>query len=915
MNIESAPIANSGDNDLRLNNPSLIQFAGNQTSPSAISQLTGPSTVDLNAATSPIGPQDTGIPPTPTRHVFNFVNDDLIDQGYDSDGQQAPWHNNEVEDYTEGNLKESNGSNDNEDDSPPPADNPNPNPTIFTREIMMKMNVHHLKDECKKRGLSVRGKKIELQERLNGALISGAPLLSDMNVDLVDNLAGGVFDPLAHWELLEPDNDCTEDEMDEEELIIDGVQFRGPTQGGNVSNVERANYTEQFDRPVFTGMAKQPVITNSGQFSRDCHGKVKYEERPHTETLPNIDFIKDNKLDLDSHPASWFQAFLPIKNTRGCNSKSMTFSMENALSWTNTKARMQNAGLGGRYPDFKDFTLDELMKHTILYLFQGLSPSPQVEMKFKSSVEDPINGNDFVHKAFGGMSGKSSRRHKHFKAFFACVDPLVPIPSRDTHPNWKVHPLLKQINSVSKKAVSMGRNLSCDEQTIGFQGKHKDKLKISFKNEGDGFMADALCSDGYTYNFHFRHQAPSQKFIKQGLSPLHSRVCGLISQLPAKNYTVTMDNLYNSAKFCRVLLSMDQKVMAHGVARMSGRGVPKLVLQKEVTKKSDLENVRNTVKVAVLKGDSVCKPLVCISLYDSKPVYILTTVCSEVKWIGKKRKVWHKERNEYVWITFMRLNVIDFYNNNMGSVDHADQLRNYYRYDTQWHRNRKWWWALWWWGYQLLLTNAYLLYLKFHTMHHSKNIMSHYDFIKSVVMAWLDQETYWPKKRVKRKASNVPVWDNTTTRVTRARHRRPIAVAEVQHSSGRQTRSSSYARRSIVSVQAEVDSSSSSSSSSSSYETVASNKNKSITELALHPINGSLKVRLNDFMNHLPVVSQNKRPKCQLHRWARGRDAKEVRGVKVVHCNACNVDLCLSCWKKFHECANLVEIKDEIAKS
>ena len=47
----------------------------------------------------------------------------------------------------------------------------------------------------------------------------------------------------------------------------------------------------------------------------------------------------------------------------------------------------------------------------------------------------------------------------------------------------------------------MGRNLSRDEQTIGFQLKHKDKLKISFKKEGDGFMMDALCSDGYTYSF------------------------------------------------------------------------------------------------------------------------------------------------------------------------------------------------------------------------------------------------------------------------------------------------------------------------------------------------------------------------------------------------------------------------------
>ena len=101
--------------------------------------------------------------------------------------------------------------------------------------------------------------------------------------------------------------------------------------------------------------------------------------------------------------------------------------------------------------------------------------------------------------------------------------------------------------------------------------------------------------------------------------------------------------------------------MAHGVTRPSGRGVPMCVFQKEVTGAKNIEKVRHTVKVAVVKGDSVCtNPLVCISLYDSKPVYLLSTACSEIKWIGKKRKVWHAGKNSYVNIKFLRLNVIDF---------------------------------------------------------------------------------------------------------------------------------------------------------------------------------------------------------------------------------------------------------------
>ena len=49
--------------------------------------------------------------------------------------------------------------------------------------------------------------------------------------------------------------------------------------------------------------------------------------------------------------------------------------------------------------------------------------------------------------------------------------------------------------------------------------------------------------------------------------------------------------------------------------------------------------MRHTVKVAVLRGDEVCKDLLAVSIYDTKPVYFLTSVASEIKWIEKRRKV------------------------------------------------------------------------------------------------------------------------------------------------------------------------------------------------------------------------------------------------------------------------------------
>ena len=120
--------------------------------------------------------------------------------------------------------------------------------------------------------------------------------------------------------------------------------------------------------------------------------------------------------------------------------------------------------------------------------------------------------------------------------------------------------------------------------------------------------------------------------------------------------------------------------------------------------------VRHTVKAAKLEGDAICKDLVSISLYDTKPVYFLTNSCTEIKWISKTKKVYDASKKKTINMPSPRLNVVDFYNKNMGNVDLANQLRNYYRIDTSWHRNRKWWWSIWWWRFQVLLTNSYIAY-------------------------------------------------------------------------------------------------------------------------------------------------------------------------------------------------------------
>jgi len=828
----------------------------------SISQLSQHSLGAVGVLTSPTQPIVTGQPRTPEGRLIKAIDEEGIDQGYDSDGGHAPWQDVEDVDPNAPELDE---------DSLPVNIRPslaadsvplNSKENILTLEDASKLNVRELRNELRLRGLNVRGLKAVLQGRLNDAIVKGVPLVTTLNQNNA-NMAGDAFSPGAYWEELECDGEYVEEETP--------PGFHAPTvPAGEVPTVRKRNYQQHFDRMAFTGVAWVPKVLRNGRVATK-KGKVEFSQKPHTKTTVNIDFIGNNNLHLLSHPAHWFQAFLPLRDTGIQN----CFSMEKVLSWTNLRALIDNASLGGKYKDFTQFTLEELMRHVGLYLLQGLSPSPQIEMKFTSQHEDPVNGNDFVHTSFGGNVSRSRRRHRHFKSFFCSVDPRIPVPSRETHPNWKVQPLLKHMGLVSKTAIFLGRDLSCDEQTIGFQGNHRDKQRITYKKEGDGFLADCICSDGYTYAFWFRHHKPCKILIRMtGCSPLHARVLALISQLPDKYYTLGMDNLYNSAKFCRQAYATRQKVMVHGVTRPKLRGIPTIVKQEEVKRKSELESVRHTVKAAVLKGDEVCSGLVSVSLYDTKPVYFLSMVCENISWIKKMRQVYNTQESKCIKMPFYRLNIVDFYNNNMGNVDLADQLRNHYRIDTSWHRNRKWWWSIWWWGFQVLLTNSYVCYIKYFDMMLTKPPLTHYEFIKQVALAWINKDMYWPKDNVasiskKRKAEN----DNN--RHTRATKRK-----------------------------LNIDAMSFSSSESRCIP---------VNSKSLNPTSGSLNIRLNTTMQHLPQLAK-KRARCALHRWARNRGGGEIMA-HVVTCSVCPVNLCITCYNIFHKEANLEDLKDVIASS
>ena len=407
---------------------------------------------------------------------------------------------------------------------------------------------------------------------------------------------------------------------------------------------------------------------------------------------------------------------------------------------------------------------------------------------------------------------------------------------------------------------------------MGFQGKHADTRRHNEKNEGDGFQADSLnTAGGYTYAFYFRNQPPPKKYIDMGLSPLHARTAALLGCLTLPWHTIYMDNLYISAKFLRIVFLLFS-ILITGVARQGGRGVPSCVKQSELTKQEEIAEARGTLKIAKLIDDPEMPNLICTSLYDQKPFYMMSTALKDIQWIKILKKIWSTQYMRYAKVPFYRLNIVNEYNCKMGQVDIGDQLRGSYRYD-HWLRKRKWWWALWMWLIQMLETNAYILYCMFHRVHGYEPPLSHYQFLYQGALAWLEPSKYFPKKPIRSDLSQgSSSWASSVTHRPQKRAMRSITFCPE----------------------------------------VTPSKNIKFTDATLCPHTGDLRRRLSHQLPHwpLPIVDMKTIPRCQLHGYL--SDQKVRPRKQMMKCETCKVYLCIHCFASFHKIRDLPHQKKHL---
>jgi hypothetical protein len=745
---------------------------------------------------------------------------------------------------------------------------------LIPNDKIDKLRVTGLREALGNRGLSTDGKKSDLQVRLKDAMELRVPLVDPKNKQSGQDATVSGFSRNAKWCILVPKEEAVEDPTNS------FVGAHAPTvRPEDVRHMQsKHNFEEVFERSDFTGVGKMARTHKNKKVMKDKHGKTLYEDSVRMLGMPDEDFLKEHKLTIRSSPAKFVEAFLPVSEMVH-NTKC---SIERWCRYTNLKAMLSFAGEKNYpYPDFKPFTVAELQQHLALYVVNGLCPSPRAEMKFQPQSVDPINGNDFIFRSF---ASNAERRHRHFKAFFCMQDPRLIVPDRNKEPNWKVAPLLQHMNIVNKSAWKLGRHISVDEQTIGFQGNHKDKLRITYKAEGDGFQCDALCQEGYTYTFYYRNQPAPKHYLDKHLSPLHARVMYMFDSLKDDYHRCGMDNLYISAKFIAAAYQHERKILVAGVCRKGGRGFPKAVLQEEVKSRTEQLRVRGTVKAAVLKGDEDCPNLIAVSVYDTKPVHFLSMSCETIEWITKERKVFAASTGKYEKLKFLRLNINDNYNKEMGHVDVSDQLRNYYRFD-HYMRKRKWWWSIAFWGIGVQFVNAYVVYCKVMEANQvpRREWFSHYDFRKSVALEWINEKQMASRRNLVMMLNNESDDDSVAKKDgTSTGKKRPRQDDSAEKRTSKRIKEKEKEQKTKRSVR--------------------------VSDASLQP-DGALKIRLRRDLFHWPKQAKANQ-RCVIHRWSSGVEHKD----KVLRCTDCEVHLCVGCYQLFHMVPNLLEKKEKMCK-
>jgi hypothetical protein len=368
-----------------------------------------------------------------------------------------------------------------------------------------------------------------------------------------------------------------------------------------------------------------------------------------------------------------------------------------------------------------------LLRYLVFLIYRGLFPSGRMADYFKN--EATTGGLNKWVPSHPISNHISSHQVRQLKRYLHISDPRDPGDSTFYH---KVQPLLRHVQEVSRAYYVPKTNVSIDEMIIRFSGRSKHTVRIKGKPTPEGYRILALCDSGYTYAFlpesrigsNAELPTPHQPLPKDfKLNQTSRKVMHLVDQLPTNN--PRMFNVYMDNFFSNIPLFHNMKLRGIGACGTARTGTA--MFPKELKKKdAKLE--------PGAKGAVIVKDVLALLWVDNGPVVMLTTLHSlhSEEWMVQRmrRRPRAHDKNKAIqemydgksrkMLSIPR--VVDDYNHNMGGVDTADQLRQYY---TAQMRTSRTWVPLFLWLLDTSIINAYIMWT---TYHESKSKTSHRDY-------------------------------------------------------------------------------------------------------------------------------------------------------------------------------------------
>jgi len=376
-------------------------------------------------------------------------------------------------------------------------------------------------------------------------------------------------------------------------------------------------------------------------------------------------------------------------------------------------------------------SLPEIRIFIGLQIWMGVNCLPAIEDHWQTGTCDPI------------MRYMSCNRYQQIKRYFHIS------PPEDTYKreDWwrKMEPLASHLRQRFQQHFLPSSNISFDEMMVLCKGRSAHTIKLPGKPIDQGYKIYALCDQGYTYLFLFYsgmtgnevseftqttssythiskerslalYNYNNRKLTKSeilklstGFSPTAQAVCHLVFSLPFQSYqfNIYMDNYFTSIPLFRHL--RDHGLGAAGTTRANRPDFPStLTISKDITKRI-LE--WNYLSGVVVNG-------VCAVLWqDNNTVLFLTTIHNLRQLVLSNRRKPKKTstnasaaRKPFATHEHKKLlpipALVDDYNQYMGGVDIADQLRSNYPCHQTSRRN---WLPLWFWALDTAITNTYLI--------------------------------------------------------------------------------------------------------------------------------------------------------------------------------------------------------------